>query len=172
MRKIVALVLVVCLIWTIGITAVATEHIGQTGSKEIAVTAQYASTSSTPTVYSVDISWSSMNFTYTQHNTNKWNAGNHSYSLESKGSWDHSTANITVTNHSNVAVRVKMAYSALGNTGVKAVLTNATGELAAGKEGDYNGADSVTATLTVSGTPTTAVSTEAVKVGTVKVTIS
>ena len=172
MRKLFAIFLVVCLICGIGITAVATEHMAQVGSKEIEVTAKSASSISTPIVYSVDIDWGNMNFTYTWHNTNKWNAGNHFYSLVSDGAWDHPTANITVTNHSNVAVNVKMMYTALGNTGVKGVLTNASAELAAGEVGKYDGADSVTATLTVSGTPNSTVDSESVKVGTIKVTIN
>ena len=172
MKKIFAILLIACLIWTIGITALASEHIGQVGSKEIEVTANYASTNSTPVVYSVDIDWSNMNFTYTRRNINIWNAGNHSYSLVSDGGWDNTSANITVTNHSNVAVRVKMVYKAQGNTGIKAALTNGTAELAAGEEGNYNGADSVTATLTVSGTPNGAIASEAVKIGTIKVTIN
>ena len=90
----------------------------------------------------------------------------------SDGFWDNPSSNITVTNHSNVAVRVKMMYTALGNTGVKGVLTNATAELAAGEVGNYGGADSVTATLTVSGTPNSTVASDGVKVGTIKVTIN
>ena len=75
MRKFFAIFLVVCLIWGIGVTALATEHMAQAGSKEIEVTAKSVSTISTPIVYSVDIDWGNMNFTYTQQNTNKWNAG-------------------------------------------------------------------------------------------------
>lgn len=172
MRKFFAIFLVGCLIWGIGVTALATEHMAQAGSKEIEVTAKSVSSISTPIVYSVDIDWGNMNFTYTQQNTNKWNAGNHSYSLTSDGFWDNPSSNITVTNHSNVAVRVKMMYTALGNTGVKGVLTNATAELAAGEVGNYGGADSVTATLTVSGTPNSTVASDGVKVGTIKVTIN
>jgi len=112
-----------------------------------------------------------MTFIYTQHNTNKWNAANHSYSTASHGAWDRNTATITVTNHSNVGVDVKMKYTAVGSTGVKGVLTNASGALAAGETGNYEGADSVTATLTISGTPGSVVTTEGVKVGTIKVTI-
>lgn len=172
MRKFFAIFLVVCLSWDVGITVLASEHMAQVGSKEIEVTAKSTSTVSTPIVYSVDIDWGNMNFTYTRHNTNKWNAGNHSYSLVSDGAWDNPTANITVTNHSNVAVQVKMMYTAQGNTGVKGTLTNATAELAAGEVGNYSSADSVTATLTVSGTPNSTVASDGVKVGTIKVTIN
>lgn len=172
MKKLPAILLTVCLIWSIPIRAVATEHLGHTGSKEIEVTAKYASTTATPIVYSVDIDWSNMTFTYTQRNINKWNAANHSYSTASDGAWDNDTATITVTNHSNVAVDVKMKYTALGNTGVKGVLTNATAALAAGETGNYHGADSFTAKLTISGKPGSTVTSEGVKIGTIKVTIS
>ena len=172
MRKLFAMFLAACLVGAIGITAFAAERIGQAGTKEIEVTAKYASATSTPAVYSVDLDWSSMIFTYTQHNIQSWNAGDHSYRLTSKGEWDNDTATITVTNHSNVAVKVKMTYAAVGGLGVKGKLTNASATLAAGEVGDYSQADSVTATLTISGTPSTEITADGTKIGTIKVSIS
>ena len=154
------------------VTALAAENIGQNGSKEIEVTAKYSSTTSTPDVYSVDIEWSSMTFTYTQTSTKKWNADDHSYDTVSEGAWDKTSATITVTNHSNVSVNVDMKYTAVENTGVKGALTNTSAVLNAGEEGNYNGADSVSAKLTISGKPNSTVTDDGVKVGTIKVTIS
>ena len=82
------------------------------------------------------------------------------------------TATVTVTNHSNVSVNVDLTYTAVAGTGVTGRLTNASDTLNAGEEGNYNGADSVTATLTISGTPTSTITSEGVKIGTIKVTIN
>ena len=95
-----------------------------------------------------------MTFTYTREDTLTWNAKDHSYQARSSGGWDKTRATITVTNHSNVDVRVTITYTPVENTGITGVLRNATGKLDAGKVGDYDGADSMTATLVISGTPT------------------
>lgn len=175
MKKLFVFILALSMVMSMGMTAFASEApetVGQNGSKEIDVTAKYTASTDTPNVYSVDIEWSSMTFTYTQKDTKNWNAADHSYDTVSEGEWDKTSATIKVTNHSNVSVNVDVKYTAVENTGVTGALTNATAVLAAGEEGNYNGADSVTTTLTVSGTPNTTVSSEGVKVGTVKVTIS
>lgn len=140
-------------------------------NKEIDVTAKYQSSTETPAVYSVDISWSSMTFTYTESNTKNWNSTNHSYGTESLGVWDKTAATVTITNHSNVSVEVSTVYTSAGETGITGALTNPTAELAAGAVGNYDGADSHTATLTISGTPNNTVPADGVKIGTVKVTI-
>ena len=172
MRKLLSVMLSVVLISCMSVTALASENIGQNGSKEIEVTAKYSSTISTPDVYSVDIEWNSMSFTYTQTSTKKWNADDHSYNTVSEGAWDKTSATITVTNHSNVSVNVDMKYTAVENTGVKGTLTNTSTVLKAGAEGNYNGADSVSAKLTISGKPNTTVTDDGIKVGTIKVTIT
>ena len=51
-------------------------------------------------------------------------------------------------------------------------LTGGNAVLSAGEEGNYAGADSLTATLTIGGKPSEAVTTDGVKIGTIKVTIS
>ena len=175
MKRLFAFMLALSLIMSLGITAFAAEDpetVGQNGSKEIDVTAKYASSTDTPNVYSVDIKWSSMTFTYTQKDTKNWNAADHSYETVSEGTWDKTSATVTVTNHSNVSVNVDVNYTAVENTGVSGTLTNASAVLDAGEEGNYNGADSVTATLTISGKPNNTITSEGVKVGTIKVTIS
>ena len=172
MRRFWVFFLVVCIGMSMVIPAFAAENFNQTGSKEIEVTAKYASSIDTPNVYSVDIEWSSMVFTYTQSSTKKWNAEDHSYATVSEGAWDKTSATITVTNHSNISVNVDMKYTAEENTGVKGTLTNNTAVLDAGEEGNYSGADSVSATLSISGIPSDSVTAEGVKIGAIKVTIN
>ena len=174
MKKALTYIIAFSLLFSMSVTASATgtpETVGQNGSKEIDVTATYSTTSHTPNVYSVDIEWSSLNFTYTQKNTKIWNAENHSYSTTTKGEWDKTTATITVTNHSNIAVNTEVEYTAVAGTGIRGVVTNSSAVLDAGEVGNYDGADSNTTTLTISGTPKDNATSETVKIGTVKVTI-
>lgn len=173
MKKLLSILLVLMLLLSLSITVFAAnpETVGKDGSKEIDVTAKYQTSISTPEVYSVDIVWSNMTFTYTQSSTKIWNAENHAYSTSSEGAWDKTTATVTVTNHSNVSVDISVAYTPANDTGITGTLTNGTTTLDAGAEGDYAGADSHTATLTISGTPNNAITSDGVKIGTIKVTI-
>ena len=172
MKKVFSVLLVTTLIASLSISALAANQtVGANGSEEIDVTAKYESSVDTPVVYSVDISWSSMTFTYAQESTKNWNASDHSYETITQGAWENNSATITVTNHSNTAVDVAVTYTAVENTGVTGTLTNGSGTLAAGTEGDYAGADALIATFTVSGTPNSTVTAAGVKVGTLKVTI-
>ncbi|MBQ3003015.1 MAG: hypothetical protein IJD82_04730 [Clostridia bacterium] len=173
MKKCFAILLSLALLVQLGVSVLAegTGTIGQNGDAEIDVTAKYESSTVTPAVYSVDIQWTGMTFTYSQEDTRVWNAANHTYETVSEGAWDKTTATVTVTNHSNVEVEVNVAYTPIENTGVVGTLTDASAVLNAGVEGDYEGASSATATLTISGTPQNSVTAEGIKVGTLKVTL-
>ena len=151
----------------LGINAFASEI----GGKEIEVKAKYSIVSTTPASYSVDLRWTDMTFTYTREDTHIWDPLTHTYKTGSKSGWDRTRGSITVTNHSNVAVQVKMEYLPEPDTGVKGVLKNASARLKAGVLGDYGGADSMTATLTVSGTPEKTVTAEGTNIGKLRITI-
>lgn len=85
---------------------------------EIPVTATYQEIGNTDTVYSVDIIWGSMNFTY-QVQKGSWDPETHSYSTSSSGTWADpiSGANslnsnqLKITNHSNAAVAYSIEYT-------------------------------------------------------------
>ena len=143
------------------------------GDREnIDVTGKYNSTVNETTVYSVDITWESMTFTYNETTEKVWNAADHSYTATTSGGWDKTTANITVTNHSNAAVTAAIAYSPVADTGVTGTLNATHKTLAAGVEGKPNEADALVATLTISGKPTEAVTNAGVKIGSVTITLS
>lgn len=143
----------------------------EVGSREIDVNARYKTVSKAPAVYSVDLAWSDMTFTYTKENTLTWNAKDHSYKSRSSGKWDKTKGTVTVTNHSNVDVQVTITYVPEDDTGITGTLRNGNRRLKAGKEGDFEGADSMTATLTISGKPTGPVTEEKTKIGSLKITI-
>ena len=143
----------------------------QVGSKEIDVKAKYQVTSTTPASYSIDLRWTDMTFTYTRADTNIWDPLTHTYKTTSKSGWDSTRGTVTVTNHSNVDVLVTMEYVPEADTGVKGVLKNGSAKLKAGVVGDYAGADSMTATLTVSGTPNDKGTSAATRIGKLRITI-
>lgn len=143
----------------------------QIGSREIDVKAKYTVVSTTPASYSVDLQWTDMTFTYTREDTRIWNPLTHTYKTGSRSGWDKTRGSITVTNHSNVDVKVTVAYLPEPDTGVKGILKNASAKLKAGIVGDYKGADSMTATLTVSGTPEETLTAAGTKVGKLRITI-
>ena len=151
----------------LGITVFA----AQVGSKEIDVKAKYAVVSNTPASYSVDLSWTDMTFSYTKTDTHIWDPLTHTYKTGSKSGWDQNRGSITVTNHSNVAVQVTVEYLPEPDTGIKGILKNASAKLKAGVVGDYAGADSMTATLTVSGTPKEITTATETRVGKLRITI-
>ena len=151
----------------LGINSLASEI----GSKEIDVKAKYSVVSTTPASYSVDLRWTDMTFTYIREDTHIWDPLTHTYKTGSKSGWDRTRGSITVTNHSNVDVQVKMEYLPEPDTGVKGVLKNASAKLKAGVLGDYEGADSMTATLTVSGTPEKLTNAAAASIGKLRITI-
>lgn len=167
MRKLQRVFLMLMLLGMIGISVFAADNT----SREIDVNARYKTVSVVPASYSVDLSWSDMTFTYTKEETHIWNAKEHSYKTRSSGKWDKTRASITVTNHSNVDVKVIITYTPAEDTGITGVLKNGTGTLDAGAVGDYEGADSMTATLVISGIPTEKITESETKIGSLKVTI-
>ena len=148
-------------------------------SKSTDVKATYVAGSTADTVYSVDVQWGSMEFTYTGGSEGTWNPEKHDYENAIAGGWTWADkANeITLTNHSNVAVKAMFAYTPAADydkidgtfKGTGLVSNEAT--LDAGVENKANEASKVTATLEISGDLSSG-TTEKTKLGTVTVTIS
>ena len=168
MKKIASLILALVLIVSMDTTAFAAEP---GDSENIDVTGKYNSTVTEETVYSVDITWENMTFTYSETTEKVWNAADHSYTTTTTGAWDKTSASITITNHSNAAVTATVAYAAIANTGVTGTLDATEKTLAAGVEGKPAEADALVATLTISGKPTEAVTDAGVKIGSVTITL-
>lgn len=175
MKKIFTVIIALAMVMSMSLTAFAAEDTdnkpGDTQTIDVTAKATSSGTSEA-TVYSVDISWDSMTFTYTESGTKVWNPANHTYSTRTSSGWDKTTAKVTVTNHSNASVDVSVTYSAVDDTGVDGAISNGTKTLAAGVENAYDAADKLEATLTISGTPNSTVDADGVKIGSITVTIS
>lgn len=170
MKKITALILALTLVMSMSITAFATT-VG-TGDQDIDVKGKYLDNSTTPTIYSVDVTWGAMEFTYTESGAMTWNPADHTYTDSTSATWVANGNTVTVTNHSNAEVTASFAFNALTayNT-VTGSFDIASETLDAGVVDGYDAADKVVATLTLAGTLDETV-TDFTKVGTITVTIA
>ncbi|MCD8120590.1 MAG: hypothetical protein LUE29_14135 [Lachnospiraceae bacterium] len=94
----------VCVSMNIGTVANA-ETLDDVETNSADVTATYES-SETEIVYSVDITWGSLEFTYTEAGAQTWDPSTHTYSEAEEGGWSYEEGSniLTITNHSNSAV--------------------------------------------------------------------
>lgn len=85
------------------------------------VNATYQEGTPADIVYSVDITWGSMEFTYTGAGEGTWNPSTHTFSGGAPAGWSCETDadKITVANHSNAVVNATLAYTA--KTGYSAI---------------------------------------------------
>lgn len=113
MKKISAVILTLALFFMTSVTAFAANTItAVSGSDSAIVRGTYNAGSAAATVYSVDITWGSMEFTYTDASTGTWNPATHQYDNSSAAKWSCSEGadKISVTNHSNADVTVQLGY--------------------------------------------------------------
>lgn len=144
--------------------------VGGTGTQN--VMGQYHTNDAAATVYSVDVAWDSMAFTYTVASEGTWNPTTHSFDSASEGSWSDTDNTVKVTNHSNAAVNVTVSYAAEGSySGITGSFSNGSFQLATAEDTEVGNAPNQTATLTLTGALDKSVTTST-KLGTATVTIS
>lgn len=171
MRKIVSFILVLVMVLSLGSTVFAAGTTIATGNQNIDVEAKYQDNTTTATVYSVDVSWGAMQFTYTESGAMTWNPVDHTYTDSTTAGWTANGNTVTVTNHSNADVTASFAFNALDayNT-VTGSFDIASATLDAGVVNGYDNAAKVTVTLSLDGTLAETV-TDFTKVGTITLTI-
>lgn len=175
MKQIFTLALTFLLIFSlVTVTAFAEPTINtQNGTATKAVTASYsagAGGGSDP-VYSVDITWDSMAFTYSVGSGSTWNPATHTYSSGGTGGWSHNGNKITVTNHSNTEVTANLTYTPeAGYDKISGSFDKSTMNLKTADGTTFENAPKDTAALTLSGTLASTV-TGPTTVGTITVTI-
>lgn len=148
MKKLVSLIL--ALVLALSLTALADSAKPENQTHD--VKAQYVDNSTQAPVYSVDVSWGAMEFTFTKSGDKVWNADSHTYTDNTKTEWTAKDNTVTVTNHSNASVIVTLSVSLKdAYKDVTATFSTASKTLKAGVEGKPGEADYLTSTLTLSG---------------------
>lgn len=174
MKKLIATALALTMTLSLSTTALAGGNVNGAGvgsQDPIDVTAKYNDGVTEPTVYSVDLTWEDMTFTYNESGTRIWDPDTHTYTDTTSAGWDKFTAAVTATNHSNTKVTVSFTYTPQGTTGVNASMSKDSFKLAAGVEHKPNEAATDSSILTITGTPNNSVTAEGVTIGTITVTI-
>lgn len=176
MKKLIATALALTMTLSLSTTALAAGNVDGAGTGPhgpINVTAKYNDSATEPTVYSVDLTWEDMTFTYNESGTRIWDPDTHTYTDTTPAGWDKVTAAVTATNHSNTNVTVSFTYTPQGDTGVTASMTKSSFILYAGVENYPNDAATDSSLLTIKGDtkPNDSVTAEGVTIGTITVTI-
>lgn len=114
MRKLFAISIAAALALLTGVAVFAESSektISGNESQSINVIAKRTDTTENNVVYSVDMKWDDMTFTYHEKSTRVWNPTDHTYSEKITGEWDKNTADILVANHSNADVGYTLTCS-------------------------------------------------------------
>ena len=177
-KKKTALVLTLAMVFSLAPLSAYADTISAAGSSATHdVTATYVDGSSGGTggtVYSVDIAWGDMAFTYTAAAGN-WDPKTHTITGADGGVWTVKNTDgdkITVTNHSNTEVTAMFSYAAAsGYEGISGTFDNASLHLATAVGTAVAEAPKATAALSLDGAldSSTAASTT---IGTITVTLS
>lgn len=175
MKKIFAVILTLALLSMASVTAFADniDTIGESGSAEVKGT--YVAGGSAATVYSVDIAWGSMEFTYTDVSVGTWNPDNHKYDGAEEAKWSCAAGadKIKVTNHSNADVTVNFKYeSDEAYNGITGTFSdNSSLKLDSAVNTEFSNAPSGSVTLGLKGALSSE-KTTSTKIGTVTVTLA
>lgn len=166
MKKLTSLSIVIILMLSLCLTAFAQENVG-TGAYNADVTGTYVEGATSETVFSVDIAWTDLSFTYHAEQQPVWNAETHKYSDAIAAYWE-GTGTITVTNHSNAKITATPTYNK-GTGYESANMTFSTDKLSVASA--ESGAAQV-GTITVTPTGSLPANTENQTIGTITLAIA
>ena len=169
MKRILFLALVITLMMSLSVTVFAENSVTSDSGTTIDISATFKAGSTAEDVISVDIAWGAMEFEFSEGVDGVWDPSTHQYTGATESSWSASGNEITITNHSNVAIEATFTYTGEVET-VYGIFTNdgaLTLATAVGTARDAAPSGSVALTLGGSLTAETAG-----KVGTVSVTIA
>ena len=178
MKKKTALVLTLAMVFSLApLSAYADTITAVGGTATHDVTATYVDGSSGGaggTVYSVDITWGDMAFTYTAE-AGIWDPTNHTYTDAKGGAWtvDNKDGNkIKVTNHSNAEITASIDYTpAPGYDSISGSFDKTSLVLATAVDTEVSNAPNDSAALTLTGALDSAATTST-KIGTITVTLN
>ena len=171
MKKFFALALALVLTAAMAVTCFAATYtikeIGGTATENVKVV--YNEGGKSAPVYGVDVVFEDMTFKYTAASQGTWDPDSHTYVDIAQATWDKTSANVTVTNHSNAPIAASVVYAAgTYEGGVVVNVENGEFTLDSATGTAYEAAPNKTAIVKVSGD---AAKGESV-VGTITVTIA
>lgn len=140
---------------TAGIVATDYSKGDEIGSVEIPVYIQTTSDDKTTHVYAVSYDVTELSFTYNGSSSTIWNPETLKYETSTSGTWATASQDITVTNYSDLAIKVTPSNTTPIDSGVTVTLGSAL-ELASAFDGDAAAAGTAksgTINVSVSGTP-------------------
>ena len=111
MKKLVCFCLVLVLVMSLSITAFADEIGVGVGDYSANITGSTVNSTTTGTVFSVDITWSDMNFIYHGEQAPVWDPENHTYTEGVAAYWE-GYGSIVVANSSNIGITATPSYMA------------------------------------------------------------
>lgn len=154
MKKTISLLLALLIVMSLPLTAFATDNVSVSGgTKSADVKGTYSGSTPAP-VYSVDISWEGLDFTYNAATKGNWNADTHTYSGGTVAGWAAGTGTITITNHSNADITAVPSYTkGSGYENANMNFSSNTLTVATADNGT-NGAPGSAVTETITVTPT------------------
>ena len=162
MKKIFSLMLTIALVFAMSVLSVSAEEttlddVATNNSTTGDINVNIAGSEDLQTVYSVDVAWDSLDFTYNFTGSDVWDPEDHTYSSTGAGGWANASATITVTNHSNATIRAKASFaggaSSLTRNDVTATLSNPSFTVNSAVGTAPDAAPNGTFTCTVSGVP-------------------
>lgn len=177
MKKKTALVLTLAMVFSLApLSAYADTISAVGGTASCDVKATYTTDTSGGaggTVYSVDIAWGDMAFTYTAA-AGIWDPATHTTTSATGGVWTVNNTDgdkLTVTNHSNTAVTATFSYAAAsGYDGISGSFDKTSLDLATAFGTEVSNAPKDSAVLTLSGALDSS-TTANTKIGTITVTL-
>lgn len=112
MKKRLAILCTLAMAAGISMNVVAANGLGTGGTDSAEVTGTYQAGQKAGTVYSVDITWENLEFTYKGADEGTWNPKTHQYDGKAEAGWVDGTGTISVTNHSNTDITASASYQA------------------------------------------------------------
>lgn len=152
-RKTAAVLLTGAFVIGMGSNAMAMEQSRVPSVNSGSVYGTYVPGQKADTVYNVNIEWGAMDFTYTAGDEGTWNPETHEYEGATEGTWTSEGNEVTVTNHSNAPVGVKVYFKEEVRPfqGITGTVTNSEYQLESAVGKSVEKADSRTSALTLSG---------------------
>lgn len=179
MKKLLIVCMSVVLVLSLSVTVWAGSYKGDLRSVEIPVIASYEATTEATEVYSVDIIWGDMAFTYKASNPGTWNPNELIYEGSTEPGWTFSTATsseningnqIRVTNRSNADIFCNFSFAPTSD----GTYSNISGSFSPGSSFRINpaqigSASSEIVSLNLDGTPPSDISDT--QIGTITISI-